>query len=328
MILKEALRPAIFYCNALGDHLLTRPTVLALQRIFGGKLSCIGAGRMPDLFFPDARFKAIKRLFFTETSEFDHGFSVDAALRACQEFDLIISLNPWHSLQTEELRQRLRPIPFFGLAPELGFISVREPSEHMVDYTFQVALALDQSIRLEEFVSLHPIAPIDFHRARQLKDILPKDKKVLAVHTITKAFKCWPIDHFRDLIEGFLLANPDYIAVIVDPIDLDLDAHSCSDRTFCLDGIDMGTATHIVATCDAFVGIDSFFLHVADIALRPSIGIFIATSPEQWGFRFSPHARAIAVSSPDNGRADHVLNELSAVLDAAHPKDLSAAANA
>lgn len=314
MYLKQALCPAIFYCNALGDHLLTRPTVLALQHIFGGNLSCIGAGRMPDLFFPDANFKTIKRLFFTETHQFDHGFSVDDALRACQDFDLILSLNPWHSLQTEELRQRLSPIPFFGLAPELGLFPPRKQYEHMVDYTFQMASAIDQSICLDDFVSLHPIAPIDFHRAKQLRAMLPEGKRVLAVHTVTKAFKSWPINHFRRLIERFLQAHPDFVAVVVDPIDLDMDAHSCSERTFCLDDVDVGTATHLVATCDAFVGIDSYFLHVADVARRPSIGIFVATSPEQWGFRFSPHARAILAAPSDNVDPDHVAYELQALL--------------
>lgn len=269
---------------------------------------------MPDLFFPDASFKNVRRLFFTETPQFDHGFSVDDALRACQEFDLIISLNPWHSLQTEELRQRLGLTPFFGLAPELGFLQSRKPDEHMVDYAFQVALAMDPSLRLDEFVSLQPIAPIDIHRAAQLRAMLPGGKKVLAVHTITKTFKAWPVDRFRDLIESFLQANPDFIALVVDPIDLDLDAHSCSDRTFCLDNIDIGTATHLVATCDAFVGIDSYFLHVADFARRPSIGIFVATSPEQWGFRFSPHARAISATASANVSPDQVVHQLHEIL--------------
>jgi len=315
MYLKQALRPAIFYCNALGDHLLTRPTVLGLQHIFGGNLSCIGAGRMPDVFFPDANFKTIKRLFFTETQQFDHGFSVDDALRACQDFDLIISLNPWHSLQVEELRQRLSPIPIFGLAPEFGFFPPRKQGEHMVDYTFQVVSAIDRSVCLDDFVSLHPVATIDCHRAKQLRAMLPEHKKVLAVHTITKAFKSWPINHFRSLIEGFLQAHPDFIALVVDPIDLDMDSHSCSERTFCLDDVDMGTATYLVATCDAFVGIDSYFLHVADFSRRPSIGIFVATSPEQWGFRFSPHARAISAAPFDNVDPAHVVLELQKVLE-------------
>lgn len=317
MHLIRALRPAVFYCNALGDHLLTRPTVLALQHIFGGNLSCIGAGRMPDLFFPDANFKTIRRLFFTETQQFDHDFSVEDALRACQEFDLIISLNPWHSSQTEELRQRLSPIPFVGLAPELGFLPPRKAGQHMVDYTFQMALAVDKSICLDEFVSLHPIEPIDFHRAKQLQAMLPEGKKVLAVHTVTKAFKCWPINHFRNAIEDFLHAHPDFIALVVDPIDLDLDAHACSDRTFCLDDIDIGTATHLVATCDAFIGIDSYFLHVADFAKRPSIGIFVATSPEQWGFRFSPHARSVLSNPADKVNPYHVVHALENVLKTA-----------
>jgi ADP-heptose:LPS heptosyltransferase len=71
----------------------------------------------------------------------------------------------------------------------------------------------------------------------------------------------------------------------------------------------MGTATQWVATCDAFVGIDSYFLHVADFARRPSVGIFVATSPAQWGFRFSPHARSLENATPDD-----VLRELHEVL--------------
>jgi ADP-heptose:LPS heptosyltransferase len=43
----------------------------------------------------------------------------------------------------------------------------------------------------------------------------------------------------------------------------------------------------LVAECDLFIGVDSCFLHVADLFGVPGVGLFGPTSPQCWGFRFA-----------------------------------------
>ena len=184
----------------------------------------------------------------------------------------------------------------------------------MTDVTFQMATILAPSLRVESFVSLPPIPIVDRNRYAQLRQALPLSKRILAIHTWTKPFKRWPQARFRDLIELFLGRHADFVVVVVDPTDSDLDQNKHSDRTFILDGIDMLTATEVVANCEAFLGIDSYFLHVADFANRPAVGIFGPTSPEQWGFRVAGRTRHVALEDIGSITPSEVLAALDEVI--------------
>ena len=58
-------KPILFFANALGDHLLTRPTVLALTEVFEGRLGYMGASFSAERFYPDADFRCVCPVAFS-----------------------------------------------------------------------------------------------------------------------------------------------------------------------------------------------------------------------------------------------------------------------
>ena len=301
---RKALRPALFFCNAFGDHLCARPTVLALQAYFGGRLGFIGHPYMAEHFYPDADFRFVHEIPFVSRDDLTHGFELSDLRKVDDQFDALISLNPWDSPLVRELPDAIAPRPFIGLNFWYSDVSVLKADENIIDHTFKLAKLLNPQSSLDRFATLQPRAPLYVHRSRHIRDQLPTGKKVLCVHTETQAYKQWPLDKFRLLINTFLDRHDNYAVVVVDPTDNDLDVGPFSDRIFSFDQVDVDTATDVLAACDLFVGIDSYFMHVADFARVPTVAIFGETDPRLWGPRFAPHhicraAKASEVSVQD-----------------------------
>src|SRR6202012_6231348 len=84
--LKSIERPAILFCNAFGDHLLTRPSILAMSKIFSGNIGYIGAPGMAEMFFSDAEFSYIKEIPFTMGRRDSISFIFEDAVEASLGF--------------------------------------------------------------------------------------------------------------------------------------------------------------------------------------------------------------------------------------------------
>ena len=61
------------------------------------------------------------------------------------------------------------------------------------------------------------------------------------------------------------------------------------DRVIPSCGLSLDFALALIAEADLFVGIDSSFLHAADLFRVPGVGMFGPTAPSEWGFRFARH---------------------------------------
>lgn len=313
---KRSQAPVIFHCNALGDHLLIRPTVLALQAIFRGQMGFIGARSMARTFYPDLSFRLSHVIPFLPGEGESHRFDVDDFMYLRDQFDCVIDLNWWDSPQMRVLASLLEQegIPFVSLAKSRGHFPPIGVDQHICDYAFQVAQRLDASMVVDSFSSLQPVDDLSARRAAQIRNLMPADKKLLAVHTLTREDKRWGKDQFESLINQFLQVNDDYVAMVVDRADADMDHGPCESRIFCLDQVDLMTTTALVAQSDAFVGIDSYFLHVADFARVPAVGLFGSTSPAHWGVRFARHRHLIGSTTKDIAVSDvleamqHVFN--------------------
>ena len=238
---------------------------------------------------------------FLPGNDEDHLFDVGEVMSYQGQFDCVINLNWWDSpgIQAFALALHRSDIPFISLAKHHGHFPPIGARQHVADYAFQLASALDGTFRLEDFSSLQPIDIKSRARARQIRGMIPADRKVLAIHTLTRHDKRWSTEKFQILIDRFLQFNEDYIALVVDRTDADLDHGLYESRIFCLDQVDLPTTTALVAESDAFVGIDSYFLHVADFARVPSIGLFGSTSPAHWGFRFTKHRHLVGKATAD-----------------------------
>lgn len=111
----------------------------------------------------------------------------------------------------------------------------------------------------------------------------------------------------------FLKINDDYVALILDRQYSGLDAGDFESRIFSLDQVDLSTSTALLRECDAFVGVDSYFLHAADFARVPSVGLFVSTNPAQWGLRFTRHRHVLARAAADI-EVDDVLDALQSLV--------------
>jgi hypothetical protein len=304
--------PLLIHCNALGDHLLMRPTVLALQHVLDGRASYAGATGMVEQFYGDAGLRATHNIAFLSSTEESHTFDINEILSLRGSFDAIISLNWWDSAQLREL-STLDGIPFLALSKNYGFVDPIGPGEHVADYSFRLAKLFDPHLDINRFVSLPEPSLAVAKRVEQLVGLLPPHRQLLGIHTLTRKDKQWDRDKFKELLTSFLLRHDDFVAVVLDQLDDDLDGGPCHDRICALEGVDLTTSTHLLARCDAFVGIDSYFLHVADFCRIPSVGIFGPTSPLHWGLRFARcrHVTGSPAASIDVGE---VMDALSAVI--------------
>jgi ADP-heptose:LPS heptosyltransferase len=62
-------------------------------------------------------------------------------------------------------------------------------------------------------------------------------------------------------------------------------------------------AMRLVGYSDLFLGIDSCFLHAADLYRIAGVALFGPTRPSLWGFRFSPCARDLSAPAADGAMA-------------------------
>lgn len=281
-------KPILFFANALGDHLLTRPTVLALAKFFEGRLGYMGVAFSAERFYPDADFRCVCPIALSYGDNGAHDFEMSSLLSYGDSFDAIISLNPWHSPLLESVRHVVAPKPFVTLGSESGVLARNpSPKRDMAAKIFSMAKFFRADSELASFISVHPASPGARACADYILGKLPAGKKLLSVHTWTHDSKRWPPERFREVIAAFISRLPGYVVIVVDPVDTNLDAGFPEGAVFTCDGVDLDTATDIVARSDLFLGIDSYFLHVADFSGIPGVGIFGPTNPETWGASYS-----------------------------------------
>jgi hypothetical protein len=307
---RQAKSPVLLFNNALGDHLLSRPTVLALQSYFGGRLAFAGRRGIVNTFYPDVNFRSVHDLSMPD----QYGYDVAEIAAFRDDFDAIINLNWWESDGSRQIFQAFHDVPSLHLCKEHGMIPSFGTETHIVDYMFRVAEALGVKEKVEHFSSMYP-ADIRWHIAfEEFKKKIKPATKVVAMHTLTGVSKQWPIDKFSQLINRILRSNPDLAVLLVDPIDRGLDESNTSERIIRLENGGIPMTSIFVSLCDAFVGIDSYFLHVADLSRVPSIGIFGPTKPVQWGCRFTRHVH-VTSNEITNIPVDEVFHELTHLLD-------------
>src|SRR5262245_53576483 len=94
--------PALLFCNALGDHLLSLPAIRAIGSLFPGALAFAGYDGMPEVFFPEVRFRTIVPLRVEPLSAAE----IAEALGCC---DLLLCLNRSSSPGLVRLLQLLEP---------------------------------------------------------------------------------------------------------------------------------------------------------------------------------------------------------------------------
>lgn len=304
-----AERPVAIFSNGFGDHLLNLPALRALAALFPGRLALVCQTGMRESFFSGLHLRQAREIEMTYDGR-GKAFDADAVAAALAPCDLFLSLNPWHSSSVDRLFERFGCPPSIGFHEPFGVVLERDFSKHSSELAFDVPRRLDPSLRLDDF-GAPPEWPGRFAReADGILAELPPGARVLAVHTDTEERKMWPAGRFAELLDRFLARHPDFVALDVSEQDLGLDHQ----RIFRRCGLPLPVAVMLVAKSDVFFGVDSCFLHAADLWRVPGVGLFGPTEPHEWGFRFGPGRHVCGHGAMDAIAVDAALQALESLI--------------
>jgi len=161
---------------------------------------------------------------------------------------------------------------------------------------FYAAKFLDWKFDISDFSNSFRFQADIYDQISALKSLFDEASIFVTVQTRTKNEKTWTASKFASLINILLKEFPPLVFVILgnDSPNLNIDK-SLSDRVvyFGNDGNLFEASCAWVECSDYFIGLDSVFLHIADLCRIPSIAIFGPTSFRFWGCRFSRHEHVI-----------------------------------
>ncbi len=286
---------ALLHWNGLGDHLLAWPALRAIARSTPDAHLFEGPGGQ-HAFYNDVPLRARAPLHLSDpvAREVD----VPASLEGVAHCDTFVSLASWVNPSVLALAAGM------GARRTVGFHfpfdqSVKlDPERHMLDNYFAIAKHLVPDARLEAHLQPPVLSQAAVAAARRLRaQLAGPQEKLLFVHPETAPEKMWTPEGYAEALTHFLSHRPGYKVVIVSrskyPLPLE-------DSRVLYSQAHLELALALVEQSELFLGIDSVFLHAADLYRKPGVALFgPATSARAWGFRVSEGGCALEVSSWD-----------------------------
>jgi ADP-heptose:LPS heptosyltransferase len=300
--------------NGLGDHLLNLPAVRALAATFPGTLRLVCVPGARDTFFSDLQFASViePRTHGFDGEFYDYRFNAPEVAATLGDADLFICLNPVPGQSSGELSRVL------GARWSVGFdatFSVPQSVRfdlHSADLAFSVVKAIEPSIDIDAFAG-PPALPVHaVRRADAIMRTVPQGWSAVAVHGDTKPEKTWSAAGWRELLERLLATDPQMVIFDVGLTPLVVDGR-VAERVVPCGSLDVATAMALVGRAELFVGVDSCFLHAADLYRVPGVGLFGPTEPREFGFRFGPHRHLRRHPTLGNLEAQEVFAAVSAL---------------
>jgi Glycosyltransferase family 9 (heptosyltransferase) len=308
-----AERPVAIFSNGYGDHLLNLPALRALSALFPGRLTLICQSGVRESFFFGLDLRSVCEVDM-EIVERGKVFDAEAVAAAVAPCDLFLSLNPWHSPSIDRLLELFGRPPSIGFHPPFDVVLERDFSKHSSELAFDVPRQLDPALRLDDF-GAPPAWPERFQReAESLLAELPPGTRLLAVHTDTEERKMWPSERFVELLDRLLDRHPELAVLDVGEKDLGLSRGRHGGRVRSCCGAPLPVAIMLVARSSYFFGVDSCFLHAADLWRVPGVGLFGPTEPHEWGFRFGPGRHVCGGGSMAAIEVDEALGTLESLI--------------
>jgi hypothetical protein len=280
--------------NGRGDYLLNLPALRALGKIFEGRLTLLcrpgawrtflGSVAVHSVLEPELRYEGLETRF--------DPIAVARELPAC---DLFLSLNPWHARITERLVELLAPDLSIGYHASFDIEIPLDFSKHNADLAFDLPRLLDPSLDIHAFAGPPALADEAIEAAGRILEKVPNSAWILAFHADTLASKRWRPESFGEVLEWLLARHLDCIV-----LDIGMDGAALEgfdhERFVPCRGLPLAVGAAIVGQSGCFLGVDSCFLHAADLFRVPGVGLFGPTSSREFGFRFGPHRH---VQGPD-----------------------------
>jgi hypothetical protein len=311
----KAAHPVVVLFNARGDYLLNLPALRALSHLFGERLTVICRPYARHNFFPKLRLRGVCEPP-TDFVGGRHVFAPEIVADAVAPVDLVLSLNPWHDRVLDELLAVLQPTWSMGYHDAFDQRIPLDRNKHDMDQAFDLPRALDDSLAIEDFADPPDLLDEAERIARELRSVVPQDCRLLALHTETKPEKMWPAERFSAVLDWLLSRDPDLVVAEFGWEDAGLDYGRHSDRIVRCRLLPLPLAMAFVGTADLFLGVDSCFLHAADLFRVPSVGLFGPSRPHEFGFRFAPHRHVDGNGRMEAIMADSVIEAIESLEEA------------
>jgi hypothetical protein len=284
-------RPAVFVVNGLGDQLIALPAMRALGAIFPGGIQLLLGEGMFSFFYRGLPVgEGVRVRWFDYDKRI---IDVERTVAGTAPCDVFVCLSTWAAPSVVELAHRMWAnwsVGFFGVFDEV--VPVNE-SGHMFDRLFAIPQHFRPDLRLDDFSYPPSLSTAAEEAAKRFvgKCFVPGDR-LLFIHPETLPDKMWSPASFSWVVAHFLEAHPEFKVFVssVKPYPLDLDRHR-HHVVWADDHLELALA--MLRHADLFLGIDSCFLHAADLFRVPGVGLFGPTDPHQWGFRLSPRTQSI-----------------------------------
>ena len=285
------MRIGIFHVNGYGDQLIAWPTLRALRQVLPGEFELWLALGMQGALYRDVETATLGRVKWVDKPNRVVDIAVMPGDR--KPLDLFVSLSDWGSPSVVDIGRRLGASRTVAIAGPFDELATVEPGCHMFDRLFSVARHFDPSLRLESFASAPRFScAAEAAAARFVGEHLRPGERMLFVHPETKADKMWTREGFEFVLTHFLDRHPDMRLFLTSNVEYPLSLGAHQERLVWVDS-HFELAMEIARYANLFLGIDSCFLHAADLYRTPAVGLFGTTSPVDWGFRFSQRSRAI-----------------------------------
>lgn len=292
------------FANGLGDAVLALPALRALKRSAAfSRLATPVAPQLDILFdeFTDER----RRIGLGPGNAFAHD-----QLRAALGDSGVVAF--FTTGETESLRAWLNhtagQVTSLGLSDLFGDETVQARG-HYFDRYLEIARTLTGVGSLETFAYRHTCrqwAPFERDLGPRLADF---DYWVL--HPDTKAHKNLPASFWNQLVSIVLRRRPDTHLVVVGRDHRAFVDEMRSDRRVILAPSNFALCTYLVSHTARFCGVDSCFLHYADLQRVPSLGLVRGGADlERWGLHLTPVRDMLQIDDEAVPDAEEVAERL------------------
>ena len=313
--LLDAEAPVVFFANGIGDAVLALPALRALAELYPRRLTLVSRR---ESYTPILGGLPTKKEFFIgrgskcnwHAEEIEH---ISAAIEFC---DLFIALVPWKSDSLSYLIDRLRPSKTLGFFPAYDVAVPRDYGKHSAALNFDAVKAISPACEMTDFLAPPSYGAKSVELAREIRDSMGEDARILAFHAETVPEKTWESAKLAALLDRFLSDHPEFLALQVAYKEAPppLRVESNRERVISCVGLPLMDAMCLVHHADYFLGIDSCMLHAADFGRVPSVGLFGPTSAHEFGFLAGPHVAIQAASAMSEIGVDSALAALESLL--------------
>lgn len=309
--LRRASRVIAFFGNGIGDGVLALPTLRALKYWYGSRIHFVVNQRFvaSELGFANCSVIEMPMNIRKDGREFDHTILRERM----QDCDLFMCLAQWSSNSLERLLDG-SPATTVGFCRGFDLEIASPDGVHQFDLMFSLARTICKNFHVEMFSSpLEP--PANVRGAAQ--DIIDQiqSERVIGFHPEgSYPEKSCSAKLTEQMVRALAERHP-RATVCVFGIAPDLKRlESIAENVVVLNTVPFDLGAHLISYMDLFIGVDSSFLHAADLARVPGIGLFGPTDCSNWGYRFSKHTHFTSNQDEEVANVFEVVNAVDAHL--------------